>query len=219
LSGAAPQVIHEDASLLAVAKPAGQAVIPGRGLGEEPLSLQASRRLGGKAFIVHRIDRDASGLVIFAKDAAAHRELCALFEGRLMSKAYLALVQGRVDVDGTVDRPIREFGSGRSGACPAGAGKESVTSYRVRARGEPASLLEVEPETGRRHQIRVHLYSAGHPLMGDRLYGKDRPVGGVERLMLHAWKLEFDFRGQPYRLCCPPEDDFLQVLGRYGLFL
>jgi len=216
---AEPEVVYEDERILAAAKPAGQAVITGRGISGEPLSVQVGRRLGGKAFVAHRLDRDASGLVVFAKDAAAHRDLCLLFEGRRMGKLYLALVQGRVDSGGTVDRPLRVFGSGRSGVCAAGSGKASLTRYRVRVRGEEASLLEVEPETGRRHQIRVHLHSLGHPVLGDRLYGKDRPVGGVERLMLHAWRLEFDLDGRRYRLCAQPGEDFLRGLGRYGVSL
>jgi len=208
------RVVYEDGRILAVDKPAGQAVIPGRGLAEEPLSLQASRALGGKAFVVHRLDRGASGLVIFAKDAATHRDLSLLFEGRRMHKLYLALVQGSLEADGAVDQPLRAFGSGRMGL---GVGKASLTRYRVLERAEQASLLEAAPETGRRHQIRVHLHSLGHPILGDPLYGQDRPVGGVGRLMLHAWRLDFELHRAHYRLCAPPGGDFLGVLGRYGL--
>ena len=210
------RIVYEDGRVLAVDKPAGLAVIPGRGLTEEPLSLQASRALGGKAFVVHRLDRGASGLVLFAKDAATHRDLSLLFEGRRMHKLYLALVQGRLDVDGAVDRPLRAFGSGRMGL---GTGKASLTRYRVLGSAEQASLLAVAPETGRRHQIRVHLHSLGHPILGDPLYGQARPVGGVGRLMLHAWRLDFELHRACYRLCAPPGADFLGVLGRYGLSL
>jgi tRNA pseudouridine32 synthase/23S rRNA pseudouridine746 synthase/23S rRNA pseudouridine955/2504/2580 synthase len=211
------RVVYEDGRVLAVDKPAGLAVIPGRGLAEEPLSLQAGRALGGKAFVVHRIDRGASGLVLFAKDAATHRDLSLLFEGRRIHKLYLALIQGRLAADGAVDRPLRAFGSGRMGLCPAGAGKAALTRYLVLGRAEQASLLQVEPETGRRHQIRAHLHSLGHPILGDPLYGRDRPVGGVGRLMLHAWRLDFELHQACYRLCAPPGTDFLGVLGRYGL--
>ena len=120
---------------------------------------------------MHRLDRDASGLVLFAKDAAAHRDLCLLFEGRRIGKLYQAWVQGQVACDGAVERPLREYGSGRSGVCPPGSGKPALTRYRVRSRSAQASLLEVAPETGRRPQIRVHLHSLGHPVLGDRLYG------------------------------------------------
>ncbi len=210
-------VVYEDGRVLAVDKPVGLAVIPGRGLVEEPLSLLASRALGGKVFVVHRLDRGASGLVIFAKDAATHRDLSLLFEGRRMHKLYLALVQGRLEADGAVDRPLRAFGSGRMGLASTGVGKASLTRYRVLGRAEQAALLKAAPETGRRHQIRVHLHSLGHPILGDPLYGKNRPVGGVGRLMLHAWRLDFELHQACYRLCAPPGEDFLEVLGRYGL--
>ncbi|MCX5794579.1 MAG: RluA family pseudouridine synthase [Elusimicrobia bacterium] len=213
------RIVYEDGRILAVDKPAGLAVIPGRGLAEEPLSLQASRAVGGKAFVVHRLDRGASGLVIFAKDAATHRDLSLLFEGGRMRKLYLALVQGRLEGGGVVDRPLRAFGSGRMGLCAKGSGKASLTRYRVLGRAEQASLLEAAPETGRRHQIRVHLHSLGHPILGDPLYGQDRPVGGVGRLMLHAWRLDFELDRASYRLCSAPGADFLGVLGRYGLSL
>lgn len=181
-------IVFEDDRLLALCKPVGQAAVPGRGNIEEPLSREAGRHTGGKLFIAHRLDRDTSGLIVFAKDAATHRELCLLFENRQVHKTYLALVQGRVEKDGVVEKPIRTFGSGRMG-CGVG-GKPSLTRYRVKRRFEGATMLEVEPTTGRRHQIRVHLCAIGHPVMGDRLYGRNRPVGGAGRLMLHALQIE-----------------------------
>jgi len=110
---------------------------------------------------------------------------------------------------GRVETPLREFGSGRVGADPAG--KPSLTEYSVRARGEGCTLLTVEPKTGRRHQIRVHLYSLGHPILGDPLYGSPRPVGGAPRLMLHA--LALGLAGLP-PLICPPGPDFSDELAR-----
>ncbi|HAM36887.1 MAG TPA: RluA family pseudouridine synthase [Elusimicrobia bacterium] len=208
-------VVFENHRVFAVDKPAGQAVIPGRGLPEEPLQAQVCRHLGGKAYVVHRIDRDASGLVVFAKDAATHRDLCLLFEQRQLRKLYLALAQGGVARDGCVESPLREYGSGRSGV--AEAGKASLTRYRIMSQARGAALLEVAPLTGRRHQIRVHLHSLGHPILGDRLYGKDRPVGGVERLMLHAWNLSFRMDNGHYRLWAPPGADFSRVLERFGI--
>jgi 23S rRNA-/tRNA-specific pseudouridylate synthase len=135
-----------------------------------------------------------------------------------MHKLYLALVKGCLEADGVVDQPLRAFGSGRIGLA-TDTGKASLTRYRVLGRAEQASLLEVTPETGRRHQIRVHLYSLGYPILGDPLYGQNRPVGGVERLMLHAWRLDFELHQARYRLCVPPGKDFLANLGRYGLTL
>ncbi|MDD5657804.1 MAG: RNA pseudouridine synthase [Elusimicrobia bacterium] len=217
MESASLEVVFEDARLIAINKPVGQAVVPGRGLSEEPLAAQVGRRLGAKAFVVHRLDRDASGLTLLAKDAAAHRELSMLFEARRVRKLYLALVRGRLEGEGVIDRPLRQFGSGRMGDDPRG--KPSATRWRLRAAAPECSLLEVSPETGRRHQIRAHLFGIGHPILGDRLYGKDRPVGGAARLMLHAWKLEFELEGAHYDLCVLPGPDFLAVLSSHGLSL
>lgn len=180
-------VVYEDDALIAVSKPAGQIVIPGRGDLGEPLNVAAARHTGSKVFVVHRLDREASGLVLFAKDARTHQILCSLFEKRRVRKKYLALVEAQPPERGHVARPIREFGSGRMGI--GEGGKPAFTRYKVRERLRGAALLEVDPVTGRRHQIRVHLYALGHPILGDPLYGAARPVGGAPRLMLHAWQL------------------------------
>ena len=217
MSPAPAAAIYQDENVLAVSKPAGVAVIPGRGLAEEPLKAVLERSLGARLYVAHRLDRDASGLVVFAKNAASHRSLCLQFEGRRVRKKYLALVLGRVDASrGEVDRPIRAFGSGRMGTGPGG--KPSRTLYRVLERFADASLLEVEPSGGRRHQIRVHLCGIGHPIVGDPLYGGPRPVGGASRLMLHA--LELGFRlpdGRPIVLRADPPPDFQAVLEIYKM--
>lgn len=163
--------------------------------------------------MVHRLDRDASGVVLFAKDPAAHRALCLQFERRQTGKTYLAAVQGVVERDGSMDRPIKEFGSGRMGV--AQGGKDALTRWRVLERFRDASLLEAAPVTGRRHQLRVHLYAAGHPILGDRLYGKERPVGGAPRLMLHGLSVSFRSAGGAVRTVrCEPPEDFQTVLVR-----
>ena len=201
------QILFEDETALAVAKPAGRPTIPGRGDIGEPVSAELARRAGRPLFVVHRLDLDASGVLLFAKTAEAHRRLSLDFEARRVRKTYLALVQGAVGADGAVDRPLRAFGSGRMGT--AADGKPSLTRYAVRKAGRGCTLLAAEPVTGRRHQIRVHLYSLGHPILGDRLYGEPRPVGGAPRLMLHALSLEAP--GLP-PLSCPPPEDFESVL-------
>lgn len=205
------ETLFEDARLLAVAKPAGTVVVPGRGEVGEPLCALAEAHAGAKVFVVHRIDRESSGLVLFAKDAEAHRLLCGQFAQRQVRKLYRALALGEVAADGEVREPLKEFGSGRIGVSPSG--KAAHTVYRVVKRLRGATLLEVEPHTGRRHQIRAHLFHLGHPLLGDPLYGKERPVGGAPRLMLHAFKLEFSHPdGRRLRLDCPPGADFEAVL-------
>src|SRR5579871_6023576 len=204
-------ILFENDDVIAVSKPAGQVVIPGRGdIPGSPLVTEVERYLGRKAFVVHRIDRGASGIVLFAKDPATHRHVSLQFEQRQVFKKYLVLVQGVVAMGDLIDQPLRAFGSGRMGIHPQG--KESKTEYTVREVLQDATLLEVSPLTGRRHQIRVHLYSIGHPVMGDPLYGKERPVGGIPRLMLHAWKIECDLPdGQRLSLEAELPGDFKQV--------
>ncbi|HAH05028.1 MAG TPA: RluA family pseudouridine synthase [Elusimicrobia bacterium] len=206
------KIVFEDARLLALDKPAGQLVIPGRdGRREGTLQAESEARSGAKVFVVHRIDGEASGLVLFAKDAEAHRALCAQFARRQVRKLYRALVLGALAEDLLIKAPIKEFGSGRMGVHPEG--KPAQTTLRVLARYKAATLLEAEPHTGRRHQLRVHLYHAGHPILGDALYGKERPVGGAPRLMLHAFKAQFLHPdGKPMTLEAPPGTDFEEAL-------
>ncbi len=113
-------VVFEDAKLIAVNKPAGQATIPGRGDIGEPLNKELERRLGVKLWVVHRLDREASGLVVFAKDAETHKALCADFESRRADKTYLAAVKGVVAGEGRADAALKEFGSGRTAPAPDG---------------------------------------------------------------------------------------------------
>lgn len=183
------RLLHEDAHLLAADKAAGVPVIPGRGFPpEEALVNRLGRDLGFKPLVVHRLDRETSGVLVFAKTPEAHRALCAAFEGRNVKKTYLAAVEGDLSGNGKIQRPLREFGSGRTAVDPR-KGKSALTLWRAVRRLTGATLLEVEPRTGRRHQIRAHLYALGHPVLGDPLYGKERPVGGAPRLMLHALEI------------------------------
>lgn len=183
-------------------------MIPGRGDAASGDTIQAKveRRLGSKAFVVHRLDRETSGVLLFAKNADSHRDLSVQFESREIEKTYLALVFGHPPNSGEVKTPLREFGSGRVAVDLNG--KPCATRWKVLKRAGGNSLLEVAPLTGRRHQIRVHLYSIGHPVLGDDLYGKDRPVGGAARLMLHAWKLAFRSKGMPVSIRCEPPPEF-----------
>lgn len=183
-------VLYEDDRIVAVDKPAGLATIPER---FEPhcLLVEVEAYLGAKAYVVHRLDKDVSGVVLFAKDAEAHRHLSMRFESRSVDKTYAAIVHGRVAAgQGVVDGPIRQFGSGRMGV-DAERGKPSETRFEVRRRMEAYTELAVYPVTGRRHQIRVHLYSIGHPIAGDPLYGDRALQARYDRLMLHAHAITF----------------------------
>lgn len=185
------EILFENDGVLVVNKPEGLASIPER----EPTRasvrtlLEAEGR--GPIYVVHRLDKEVSGVLVFAKSAAVHRELNRQFEERLVRKIYLALVHGEVvPHGGLIERPLRAFGSGRMGVDDV-RGKPSATAYRVLQRLQGYTLLNVFPLTGRRHQIRVHLYSIGHPVVGDLRYG-DRAVSRqFPRLMLHAQGIEF----------------------------
>lgn len=201
--------VFDNGPLVAFDKPAGVPSIPGRG--DAPgasFHEMASAREKAKLFVVHRLDKDTSGLILFARDAATHRRLNALFETRQVIKTYAAWVLGvPAAKEGLVEAPLRIFGSGRAGVDPCG--KPAATAWKLVKRGKGKALLDVFPRTGRQHQIRVHLYSVGHPVLGDRLYGETRPVGGAERLLLHAKELSFPWDGpEPLRLSAPPPPDF-----------
>ncbi len=186
------EILHDDPRWVVVDKSAGIPVVSERGANPtRPLVEILSERFQAKIWVVHRLDRDTSGVMLFAKDRETHKALSRAFEGREVQKKYWAVVWGEVTSDGVVDQPLREFGSGRVGVDPKG--KPSVTHYRVLRSTVRSTLLELEPTTGRRHQIRAHLYSIGHPVLGDMKYGHDRPVGGISRLMLHAIELTAPF--------------------------
>ena len=194
-------VRYEDGRLLVVSKPAGLVTHPTAnrrtgtlvnrllGLGVPLSSLGGPERRG----IVHRLDAGTSGLLIVAKDDPTHAALAQMLQRHEVHRRYLALVRGAVKHDRfAVEAPI-----GRSRArirVRHGAGKEAETAFEVRERFDRATLLEAAPRTGRTHQIRVHLSSIGHPILGDRAYGgggDDAKRLGLERPFLHAWRLEF----------------------------
>jgi len=198
------RVLHEGAGLLAVDKPAGMLVIPGRSEDAAPsLREELEARLKRKVYVVHRLDRDTSGVVVFALTPEVHRALSMAFESGQVHKRYLALVEGRLEAPQVVDAALA---SGRKGrmrvARPGEEGKPSTTKFRPVEVFASASLVEAEPLTGRTHQIRVHLLSLGHPLLVDHQYGRDTPwtareLGGVgegqvlARTPLHAARLEW----------------------------
>jgi tRNA pseudouridine32 synthase/23S rRNA pseudouridine746 synthase len=211
-------ILFEDDDIIAVNKPEGMAAVPlrrpdGRSLLEV---LTAERK--EKLHIVHRIDRDTSGLILFARNELAHRWLNRQFETRNVSKTYLAVVHGIVaEEEGSIDKPLRRFGSGRV-AVDSDRGKASLTEFRVLSRGNSFTLVEAHPYTGRQHQIRVHFYSIGHPVTGDPLYGRATPETGVTRLMLHAWTLTVPLPdGRSLSLKAPVPESFRAAAESWGL--
>lgn len=182
-------LLYEDPDLIVVNKPAGISSIPERDLTVPSVRTLLEKQLGTRLFTVHRLDKDVSGVMLFAKTADAHRYLNAAFFDRNVKKTYIALVHGMIGSDsGTIDAPIRQFGSGRMGV-DAKNGKPSITRYKVLERRDPFTLVEAYPLSGRRHQIRVHFYHIGHPIAGDMRYGKKMEQNPFTRIMLHAWRI------------------------------
>ena len=196
-------VVYEDADVLVVAKPAGLVVHPSPGHWSGTLVnalLARDTAYGGIAGverpgIVHRLDRDTSGLLMVAKNDAAQTSLMAQLKARRVKKTYLALVQGAVQAPaGRIEAPIGRDPRNRQRMAVVPDGRPSVTGYRVRERLAGWTLLEVDLVTGRTHQIRVHLAALGHSVAGDTVYGTGtarRGPEGLGRLFLHAWRLVF----------------------------
>ncbi|MHB1390499.1 MAG: RluA family pseudouridine synthase [Thermoleophilia bacterium] len=211
---------YEDDYLLVVDKPAGLVTHPSRGHASGTLvnGLLAHGIAGGDEFrpgIVHRLDKDTSGLLIVARDEDAHRKLSAMLRDHEVERVYLALVHGLFETrEGTVEAPLGRDSSHRQQMAVTGRqGRDAVTHFRVIQSWAPPgvgpgaardgfSLLEVKLETGRTHQIRVHLAAIGHPVAGDSTYGQRRDTLGIGRQFLHSARLEFlhPVTGEPVRV-------------------
>jgi RluA family pseudouridine synthase len=196
-------VLYDDGALVAVAKPPGEPVIAARNEPPEAcVQKRLERQLGRRVYVVHRIDRDASGVVVFALDAAAHRAASLAFEHRKVDKRYLAFVAGALEpAAGRLDTPLHPARKGKTRPARAGeagaqaAATDYVTRRRFTLADRALSLVEARPETGRHHQIRVHLRAAGAPILFDPLYGRGLMPEALKqapcsRLALHAERLE-----------------------------
>jgi tRNA pseudouridine32 synthase/23S rRNA pseudouridine746 synthase len=189
MTGPPIRVLFENADYLAVDKLEGVVSISEAGKGGLPELLKDV--FAGKLYPVHRLDRGASGVIVFAKSAEAHSHLNGQFDRREVRKTYVALVHGVVAANhGSINAPLREFGSGRMGV-DVRRGKPSSTEWKLAERLPTTTLVRVQPATGRRHQIRVHLYHIGHPIVGDLRYGDRAVQERFPRLMLHALEIEF----------------------------
>ncbi len=219
----ARRVVCEDEGLLVINKPAGLAVHGGSGVDLGLIEcLRQVRPADRELELVHRLDRDTSGLILVARRPRVLRELHEKLRGEGVEKVYLALVAGRwprglQEVDAPLDKRARA--SGERVVKVSREGRRSVTRFRVVERFRDATLIEARPLTGRTHQIRVHALHAGHPLLGDVKYqGKREEVlaarGGLARLFLHAWRLRFTLDDPPrgYELEAPLDDDLKAFL-------
>jgi len=218
-------VVFEDQYLLVIDKPAGMVVHPGAGnrtgtmmnaLLHHAPQLAAIPRAG----IVHRLDKDTSGLLVVAKTPAAQTDLVRQLQARTVRRHYLALVHGRVTTEGTVDAPIGRHPVQRTKMAVVERGREARTHYAVRARFAGTTLVECRLETGRTHQIRVHMAAIGHPLVGDSVYGKRKSgnagIDAFPRQVLHAWRLALvhPATGAPLAWESPLPADLAALLAR-----
>ena len=218
-------VVYEDEDVIVVNKPKGLVVHPAPGhpdgtlvnallyhCGDSLSGINGELRPG----IVHRIDRDTSGLIIAAKNDAAHLALSAQLKDHSLSRTYECLVTGNMKQDsGTVDAPIGRHPVDRKRmAVVRQGGREAVTHWEVIARYRGVTHLRCRLETGRTHQIRVHLAYIGHPILGDTVYGAKKPVPGLTGQCLHATALEFihPAPGQKISLACPLPEEFTRML-------
>ena len=180
----------QDAHLLIVNKPAGLLSVPGRGEDKQDCLSARIQQLFPDALVVHRLDMATSGLMVFARGEAVQRELSRMFREREVTKRYVALVAGVLENEvGEIDLPLMADWPNRpKSKIDQELGKPSLTRYRLLGIEDGDSRVELVPITGRTHQLRLHLASIGHPIIGDTLYdGRS-----AERLMLHATRLTFD---------------------------
>ena len=195
------EVLYEDNDIIVVNKPKGLVVHPANGNPDGTLVNALMKickgtlsGIGGeiRPGIVHRLDKDTSGVLIVAKNDKAHLALCEQIKNREVKKTYLALTRGIIkENEATINMPIGRSTTDRKKMAVVKTGKEAITHFKVIERFKENTLLEINLETGRTHQIRVHLSQIGYPIVGDMVYSNGKNKFGVQGQMLHAWKIKF----------------------------
>ena len=206
-------ILYEDDALIFINKPAGIVVQQRMHAPDEPFLHDLVAQHTSPVYLMQRLDRGTSGVIFFSKQSVLNVRLTRQFERKRIRKRYLALCNGAILEPSTIDAPIGRIGAIKFGVLAGG--KRAVTHLRPLATTPAGSLVEIDLETGRTHQIRVHLASIGHPLAGDWLYGEKDAV----RPMLHAAELAMThpLSGQPLRVAAPPPEDFREEARRRGI--
>ena len=231
-------IIYEDDDIVAVNKPSGLLSIPDRYNNTIPCLYHQMAAGYEKLFVVHRLDKDTSGLIVFAKNEDSHKYMSQLFEGRDVEKYYLAIVNGRpIKEAGTIIAPIAEHPTHKGRMSVQKKGRFAHTDYELKQTWNGFSLLRLRIFTGRTHQIRVHMQHIGHPLFNDDTYGGNRIVKGtifakykqfiencfeiIPRHALHAQTLGFIHprTRQPIQFESPLPDDFKNVLEKWRRYV
>lgn len=221
-------ILYQDEYLAVVNKPRGMVVHPAAGNPDGTLvnallgKLDRLSGIGGelRPGILHRIDKDTTGLLLVAKNDAAHQCLSAQIAAHTVGRVYLALLQGRMkQLEGDVDAPIGRHPTDRKRMAIVAGGREAQTHYRVLAQLNGAALVEARLRTGRTHQIRVHMASLGHPVLGDPLYGPRKcPIAGLDHQLLHACRIAFDHPADGARrvFAVEPPEEFMRCFRKLG---
>lgn len=224
-------IIFENEQFIAINKPSGLLSIPDR-LGQEISVKDLLKQKLGSIYTVHRLDRDTSGVIVFAKTEEAHKDLSQLFEGREMEKYYVGLVYGQMmNTSGSIDAPIMEHPGKTTKMMTHAKGKVSLTDYEVLESFRLYSWVQFRIHTGRTHQIRVHMQHIGHSIVCDEIYGDAKPVllsslkknfklakiaeeekPILSRLALHSYQLKFTLDGETFELEAPLPKDLRAVL-------
>lgn len=220
------EIVYEDDDVVVVNKPVGMVVHPAPGHPDgtlvNALLYHCGKSLSGingvlRPGIVHRIDRDTSGLIIAAKNDSAHLALAAQLQDHTLARTYEAIVVGNLPEDsGTVDAPIARHKTDRKKMAVAAGGKRAVTHWRVLERYNGYTRVECQLETGRTHQIRVHMAYLHHPILGDTVYGSKKPYPGLAGQCLHAKRLRFvhPTTGEPVEVECALPEYFVNTVER-----
>lgn len=224
-------IIFENEQFIAINKPSGLLSIPDR-LGQEISVKDLLKQKLGSIYTVHRLDRDTSGVIVFAKTEEAHKELSQLFEGREMEKYYVGLVYGQMmNPSGSIDAPIMEHPGKTTKMMTHAKGKVSLTDYEVLESFRLYSWVQFRIHTGRTHQIRVHMQHIGHSIVCDEIYGDAKPIllsslkknfklakiaeeekPILSRLALHSYRLKFTLGRETFELEAPLPKDLRAVL-------